>query len=1291
MPPAMTGALRAALRWTWTLAALAVIAYAVLVAAGRELLPRLDDLQPRIDRMLSRRLGAAVEVRGIDGDWTGFAPRLRLAAARFAPAPGATEFVAIEGFAAELDLLRSALGRQPAWSDLEVQRLRIRLTETATGWRLNGGAETEPGARAAVQRLLSVLLAGRRTRIADTQLTLQFRSGDQAVLSARDLLLENRGSFHRAGGRIAMAGRDLATLEAEWRAADPIADWAASRGRAHARFSRLDLSGSLGVLLRGLTPEWLQRLAPTDVPIDAELWLEASGDGRAELRGRAGAPRLALQGELATEPLRDLRAEITGWIAPGRDWGLCLQNLAFAWRDYPIEPLTLAFRQPLGTPGPPRFTLAADHLDLATANAMVLAAGVLPERAAAALAALNPSGRLLEPWVEIDLGNPDLVTGARAVLDQVAVDSWRRSPAVRGVSGNLAATARRATLTLAGSGDTELRFPTAYDHFLRVGQVRGRVDFALAEDLSRLELSGTGIEVAAADGAGTIAAAFRLDQPLRAGGEGELWLSAGIRDTHAGYARQYLPKVLEPPLAEWLAAALGEMSIPEGAFIWRGTVAREAGAQRTIQVYARVADATVRFDPQWPELTGVDAQVAVDDIRVSGSARRAAIAGIPVRDLRFHSFPSPESGKPLLAVTATAATQVDRGLGVLTTSPLRERVAALDSWQTGGEVSVGLDLAIPLSKDHRGERYRVDARLADASLSHRDSGLRFERIRGELKFSESDGLRADALQARLWGQDLTATLRGDPQGGIEIVSTGEVVPAQLPGWPRWLGEHVSGTATYRAQYRIPGPGETPRLVVTSDLLQLTSALPAPFAKPADQPLPLRLELAFGDRRTDLDAALGDRLRARAQLAGGQPRAIAVALGDAAPQLPGSGLEIRGHLETLDLDAWLGLWPGTGAGAGAALAQLTPHLELRVDHLRGGGLELDGISIAAARGADGWDLRADSETLAGRLRLPAAAGQPLQLDLDHLVLPKPDLAPGNRLAALDPASLPELDFSTLGLRVGERELGQLAFSLRRLPDGLRAQEIRGEITGLRAGEGEHRPALEWRRQGEDHRTRFAGTILSDDLAGVLRAWQLPGAIESEQAELVAELSWAGRPWEVRAHKLHGELAVHVRKGTFRRATGGPSNAVMKLIGLVNFDTWLRRLQLDFSDLFANGMAFDELDTRLAFEAGALRFAKPVKVELPAGKMRLEGSADLIAETIDAHLVATLPVGTNLPWIAALAGGLPAAAGVYLTSRIFDRQVDRISSLGYRVTGPWDEPRIKVERIFSDPTRDQTGTK
>lgn len=1273
---------RSTLRWLWTLAALAIILYAAVVAVAREFLPRLDQLQPRIDDLLSERLGARVAVTGLDGDWTGLAPRLRVAEAHFAPAPDAPEFLAVEGFDAELRLLRSLLARQPDWSDLHIRRLRVRLTETASGWRLYA----PPGATTgAVQRLAAILLTGQRTRVEDLELVLAFRSGEEAHLGARDLLLENRAGFHRAGGRITLAGVDIATLAAEWRAADPVRGWRDSEGRAHLQFSRLDLAGTLGVLLRGLAPDWARRLAPVAVPIAAELWLDAA-DGRADLRGRIAAERLALAGALAEDAPRDLRAELTGWIAPGEDWGLRLQDLTFVWRDRAIRPLNLAVRQPLGVTGPPRFRVAADHLDLATLNAMALATGLLPEKAAEILSALNPTGLLRDPLVEIDFGDPLLVTHAQATLDDVAVDSWHHSPIVRGVAGTLAATPRGGTLTLAGQGDIQLGFPTAYDQLLQLGAARGSVAFSLDAGYRALEVHGSDLEVTAPEGAGRIAAAFRLWQPLTPGGQGEMWLSAGIRDTNSDYARQFLPRVLDPQLQDWLAAALGDMAIPEGAFLWRGPFAKEAGAARTTQVYVRVADADIRFDPQWPGLSGVDAQVTVDDTRVAGVASTATIAEVPVQDVRFHSEPSADSGKPLLAVTATAATQADRGLAVLARSPLRERVAALRDWQAAGAVAVALDLAIPLSKDHRGERYRVNARLTDASLQHNDSGLRFERITGELKFAEDRGLHGEALAFQLWGQPLTATVRSPPEGGIEFTSAGRIAAGQLPGWPDWLRRQVSGSTHYRASYRIGTGAADPELEITSDLVGLQSDLPAPLTKDAEQALPLALRFSFATAETGLEGQLGALATARARLANGQLERIGIALGGASANLPAApGLRLDGHLETLDLDQWRALLP-PGGGPGTALVALDPRLDLRLDRLRGGGLELDDLHLDAALAGDAWQLHADSPALAGTLTLPVAGDRPLTLDLDHLVLPKPDLGdPSSRLAALDPRSLPELDFATRGLRIGERQLGDIAFSLRRLPAGIRAQDIRGELTGLRAGNGETPPLLDWERHGDDHNSRFVGTVLSDDLAGVLRAWHLPGAIESEETALVLALEWAGRPWEFRARNLRGEAGVRIRDGTFRRATGATSNAMMKLIGLVNFDTWLRRLQLDFSDLFAAGMAFDELKTGVRFDAGTLHFDQPVKVELPSGKMRLEGSADLIAETIDAHLVATLPVGTNLPWIAALAGGLPAAAGVYLTSRIFDRQVDRISSLGYRVTGPWGDPRIEVERVFSDKAK------
>jgi hypothetical protein len=94
-------------------------------------------------------------------------------------------------------------------------------------------------------------------------------------------------------------------------------------------------------------------------------------------------------------------------------------------------------------------------------------------------------------------------------------------------------------------------------------------------------------------------------------------------------------------------------------------------------------------------------------------------------------------------------------------------------------------------------------------------------------------------------------------------------------------------------------------------------------------------------------------------------------------------------------------------------------------------------------------------------------------------------------------------------------------LRRVPDGIQASAIRGEITGLAFGAGDAPATLGWRRLGERDLTRFEGTLESDNLAGVLRAWDLPGAIESERATFATTLEWDDRPWKFSARALRNK--------------------------------------------------------------------------------------------------------------------------------------------------------------------------
>ena len=58
------------------------------------------------------------------------------------------------------------------------------------------------------------------------------------------------------------------------------------------------------------------------------------------------------------------------------------------------------------------------------------------------------------------------------------------------------------------------------------------------------------------------------------------------------------------------------------------------------------------------------------------------------------------------------------------------------------------------------------------------------------------------------------------------------------------------------------------------------------------------------------------------------------------------------------------------------------------------------------------------------------------------------------------------------------------------------------------------------------------------------------------------------------------------------------------------------------------------------------------------------------------------GGDWPHLVQLPRSLPtAAAGVFVTSKLVEKQVDRLSSISYDVTGPWDDITVAVDQIFA----------
>jgi len=163
-------------------------------------------------------------------------------------------------------------------------------------------------------------------------------------------------------------------------------------------------------------------------------------------------------------------------------------------------------------------------------------------------------------------------------------------------------------------------------------------------------------------------------------------------------------------------------------------------------------------------------------------------------------------------------------------------------------------------------------------------------------------------------------------------------------------------------------------------------------------------------------------------------------------------------------------------------------------------------------------------------------------------------------------------------------------------------------------------------------------------------------------------------------MQGDLSFTSEKGRFLNSTA--STDVMRVINVFNFSTWARRLKLDFTDLYKKGVSFDKVSAQFSLDQGKVTFDKPLVMDGPSGRFELKGTIDSVQNAIDASLIVTIPVNKNATWIAALAAGLPVAAGVWAVSKIFGDQIDKLSSVNYSISGSLDDPQVKFESLLPE---------
>ena len=152
---------------------------------------------------------------------------------------------------------------------------------------------------------------------------------------------------------------------------------------------------------------------------------------------------------------------------------------------------------------------------------------------------------------------------------------------------------------------------------------------------------------------------------------------------------------------------------------------------RRIELAAHVRDATVAYDPQWPEARAFDGRIAIGSggVAVAGDA---TVFGVRLQSVRVQVPPAGD----LAQVRFAAAADAGRMLAFLRAMPERHRLDSLrEAWSATGNVAVLASLTMPLGAEAVGlssiePTIGVELDLKGADIDLADLGLTFAGMVG---------------------------------------------------------------------------------------------------------------------------------------------------------------------------------------------------------------------------------------------------------------------------------------------------------------------------------------------------------------------------------------------------------------------------------------------------------------------------------------------------------------------------------------------------------------------------------
>jgi len=1234
--------LRAA-RGLGVLAALAALGFSAAAALMYFwVLPHIADHRDTVASMMSRALGQRVTLEAVSGVWQQARPEFRLTGVRLydqqnQPALYLPDLNAAFSW-------RSLLVLEPRFSRIELQGLALGVRRAQDGHFYVGGIPVNPAAPDS--DFVSWLLRQGRVHVSKATLTWldEVRDAPPVTLSAVEFTLTNALRGHRlqlSATPPASLARPL-HVDAQWtaRKLDDVKTWSGAietqvaglsfpnlatwlevpyqprqgRGALHVTFGVE--RGALTQVSAGINLQKVETVLGDDLPalhlaqvLGQVAWKQGADGQRVEFENlRVARPGFALGAPFNLGMAWDARShEITAKAFGLSGWGSVLPSLPMnaalraRLQTLQLQGLldTLQFRWSGAEPGLDNFRIAARFTGLGIA-----ASGDQPgiKNLSGQIEGDAKAGAFSIDSRQLALNLPNLFRDPVMGFDDIrAQGSWKK-------------TARGRLLTL---DEAVFANPdaagTAKGHYVMLAGRPGIVDL--------------GIHLTRADGT----AVYRY-LPKQIGDRTVSWLKDGIKSGYSDDVRLTLQ------------GDVTQFPFERGNGVFR--------------LEAQVKDVALDYVQGWPGIEGIHARVLFQGKVMEITSSQARIYGVALSPVKA-VIPDLLHHEEQLLIEGEANGPLQDFIRFSNFSPVGEILRGFTDTLTGsGLARLALKLHVPLRKS---DDTTLTGRLSFLDDTLFASGLpRVDQVRGDIDFT-GDSLNATNISAQFLGGPLsidTVTRNGQ----VQVLARGRATAAGMAPWlgATW-GKRLSGQAAWHGQIDLEPGGE--RVRVESDLVGLASSLPAPLAKPAEQPLPLLVtshpqadgqqhEIQFGNTVGAVWRNTREGRFARGEVRFGGDAVI--------PNEP--GLRLAGSGRGLDLSGWMALLPN---GDDEPLSLSSINLSFDAFDLMGRRYQDVRLQGRVRNGL--FRTQVNGNEVNGMVTYRPAGEQPARVSAQFRQLTIPDVAPATGVATainVKGAEFPILDLSVEEFRFKSRMMGRLEVAAHGAPQGLMIDNLR-----LTHPDSVFRMSGLWRDGGLSE-TRADLDLNVVDAGKFLARFGYPDTLKRGSAEIQGNAAWSGSPADFSFSTLAGQLDFRARGGQFLKIEPG----VGKLLGVLSLQSLPRRLNFDFRDIFNEGYAFDEIGATLRIARGVV-YSDDFKMRGPSAKVNMSGLVDINQESVQLRLKVIPKLSEGIAVAGALIGGPLAGVGALAAQKLLRDPFEEAISQEYMVTGPWLTPDVK----------------